>query len=125
MRAWLGVLGLVLVACSAEDTDCLYEPPVADAGSDYNCSIGQTCYLDASASAASCGRTLEYTWTLEEAPEDSSMDNAIFGDANGTDYAVEVNYLPDCAGLYAFSLVVFDGLTSSESDDIEVGVVSH
>lgn len=118
---WLLVLTSLLAACKGgEDTACDYASPVADAGEDQHLCLGSAVNLDGSASTSSCGLPLNYTWSFSSLPEASEMDDAMFNAASGTEAASLFTLFPDTCGLYEVSLVVSDGRSVSEPDEVQL-----
>lgn len=91
--------------------------PVADAGADQTGAVGDTFNLDGSHSYDAEGRSLTYMWSLAELPTDSTSS------LSATDIAAPT-FAADKAGLYIASLVVNNGLASSDPDTMLVQVSS-
>ncbi|BBL76617.1 PKD domain-containing protein [Methylomagnum ishizawai] len=81
-------------------------PPVADAGGDQTAGVGDTVYLDGSASYDAEDADLSYRWSLVQAPQGSQ---ATLADAD-TD---SPSFLADQAGTYQVQLVVNNGVVDS------------
>ncbi|MHC4758180.1 MAG: PKD domain-containing protein, partial [Planctomycetota bacterium] len=87
--------------------------PLADAGVDFFCSLGQPATLDGSGSYDSDpGDVITYSWRQLQGPE-----VVLVGEDTTTPYF-------DCVeeGLYIFELVVNDGIDDSEPSTVEVTV---
>jgi hypothetical protein len=82
--------------------------PIARSAPPQSVLLGQPVVFDGSASSDANGDTLSYSWTWVSKPEGSqaSMDSAT---------SAKPKFTVDLPGLYAASLVVRDGKTSSES----------
>ncbi|MEK7810294.1 MAG: PKD domain-containing protein, partial [Pseudomonadota bacterium] len=96
----------------------LYEsamPPIASAGSDQNIYLGQSAFLNGTASTHPTGGTLTYAWTLDSAPAGS------IATLNGANTATPSLY-PDVAGVYHISLVVNDGQANSAASTLLINV---
>jgi len=93
--------------------------PVADAGPDQNIYLGQTAYLDGSASSdLDPGTVLSYAWTLDAAPAGSTA--ALIGPNT-----VNPSITPDLAGQYSISLVVSDGTYTSAAASVIINVTEN
>jgi hypothetical protein len=128
MRLML-VATLALSACSkgGEDTTATCEAPRANAGVDVAITLGGGTTLDASASTTCVGTeaTRAYTWSIEQAPVGSTVDDTMFGASNGSADALSVPFTPDVVGSYVIALVVSDGTTSSTPDLVVITVTSE
>lgn len=102
-----------------------YADPIASAGPDLAAVRGDSITLDGSASAASAGESLAYSWAFEQVPLESSLDDTKFGTANGTANAITTTVTPDVVGTYVISLVVSDSVTSSGRDLAVITVTSN
>jgi hypothetical protein len=82
--------------------------PIARSAAPQSVLLGQPVVFDGSASSDANGDTLSYSWTWVSKPEGSlaSLDSAT---------SAKPKFTVDLPGLYAASLVVRDGKTSSES----------
>jgi len=98
---------LFLVSCSApvEQVERKNEPPVAIAGDDIICSIGETINLGAGKSYDPDGDRLEYAWEY----------------LGKTVSSEELSLIPDKAGTYEIILLVSDGEKTSK-DSVRVTV---
>lgn len=119
---------LAFTGCAKTD-DTITETcsgPKADAGENVALALGGGTTLDASASELCPGTESQivYTWSIEQAPVNSSVDDTIFGASNGSPDAKNVPFTPDVVGSYVISLVVSDGETSSQPDVIVITVTS-
>ena len=92
--------------------------PTADAGDDIIGSAGQPAPLDGTASSDLEGDPLLYTWSFVSVPEGSALTDA---DLVGSDTATP-SFVPDVVGTYTVSLVVSDGILSSQTDTVFVFV---
>jgi hypothetical protein len=118
----LGVsaLALVLTGCGGGGGGCLLGnalcdnkapanvAPIARSAPPQSVLLGEPVVFDGSASSDANGDTLSYSWTWVSKPEGSlaSLDSAT---------SAKPKFTVDLPGLYAASLVVRDGKTSSES----------
>ena len=82
--------------------------PVADAGPDQTVATGDTVYLNGSASRDPDGDALQYTWTLQESPDNQAELN--FADSANPFFTATK------AGRYVVHLIVSDGKLDSEAD---------
>jgi len=82
-------------------------PPVADAGPDKSAVVGETVFLNGSASDANGDRIVSWTWTIESAPEGSTAT------ISTPVYPHIAEFTPDLDGIYIISLVVSDGVNDS------------
>ncbi len=101
---------------SAPDTvsiDTQNSPPVADAGPDQTPPVGATVTLDGSGSSDVDGDPLSFFWALTATPEGSA---AGLSDPR----AVMPELVVDLPGIYAATLVVNDGLASSDPDSVTI-----
>ncbi len=82
--------------------------PIARSAAPQSVLLGQPVFFDGSASSDANGDALSYSWTWVSKPEGSlaSLDSAT---------SAKPKFTVDLPGLYAASLVVHDGKTSSES----------
>jgi hypothetical protein len=113
-------LALMLTGCGGGGSDCILGSALCDTKSPANVApvartappqsvvLGQTASFDGSASSDANGDTLTYSWTWVSKPPGSlaSLDSAT---------SDKPKFTLDLPGLYAASLVVRDGKTSSES----------
>jgi hypothetical protein len=88
--------------------------PVASAGTAQTVARGATVTLDGSASSDANGDTLIYTWTMTFRPATSS---ATLG--AGTNL-VKPTFVADVAGVYVFTLMVYDGSLNSNVATVAV-----
>jgi subtilase family serine protease len=90
-------------------------PPNADAGADQNVYVGDTVYLDGTASSDPDDgpELLSYLWSLIEVPQGSGLTD---NDITGRDQA-RANFIPDLEGTYVLNLWVYDG-EDSDNDEI-------
>jgi len=103
---------LVLVTITASNNNL---PPIADAGSDLEGTVGMAVNLDGSASSDPNGDTLTYAWATVYAPSGSTKNLLDAG-------APKTVFMPDLPGLYVFSLVVSDRSMSSTPAFVTVTV---
>ena len=127
----IGLLALVapvtFIACDGDkgDTESEYTEPVADAGADQDKLIGDSVTLDGTASTGDSALTLSYTWTFRQVPVESAISDEDFGDDNGSDAAVTVEWTPDVVGTYVAALTVSDGINNSDPDIVIIEVSSN
>jgi hypothetical protein len=118
---WVSALALLLAGCGGGGSDkCILgsalcdspsaanAAPVARTAPPQNVVLGQTVTLDGTASSDANGDTLSYTWSWVSKPDGSvaSLDSST---------VAKPSFIVDLPGLYAASLTVRDGQTSSES----------
>jgi hypothetical protein len=98
-------------AITASSTD---QPPIADAGDSATLEpcVGAAIPLSGFGSYDPEGESLEYSWSLIEAPTDSTATDANFDDAT----LVNAKFTWDLEGAYSFQLQVFDGQYWSAPD---------
>ncbi|MCB9781082.1 MAG: hypothetical protein H6742_21120 [Alphaproteobacteria bacterium] len=89
------------------------EPPVALAGVPFLAYPGETIILDGSESYDPDGQSLTYAWDQVAGPRVDLVD----------DDKARPSFTPDEGGTYTFSLVVDDGLSASDPDEVDVIVV--
>lgn len=94
---------------AATSSFVLADTPVADAGADTACIVGQTATLDGTASR----NATAYVWTLIERPAGSEAELA------GANTATP-SLTPDLPGLYRAQLIVSDGLLQSTPDTVAI-----
>jgi subtilase family serine protease len=94
---------------AATSSFVLADTPVADAGADSACIVGQTATLDGTASR----NATAYAWTLIERPAGSEAELA------GANTATP-SLTPDLPGLYRAQLIVSDGLIQSTPDTVAI-----
>lgn len=87
--------------------------PVADAGPDQNVATGNLVRLDGRSSSDADGDPLTYQWSFTATPEESGAE---LQDAA----SVEPSFTPDLDGEYRLALVVNDGLTESDADEVVI-----
>ncbi len=80
--------------------------PIAAPGRSQQVDVGARVTLDASASSDPDGDDLSYTWNMVS-PDGSSV-------SLSSTNTVSTTFTPDVAGVYTLTLVVFDGMVSSE-----------
>lgn len=91
--------------------------PVADAGLADAVAVGETAYLDGTASADPDGHPLSYAWTLEARPFGSY---AGLYDASSPTPSI----LLDWPGAYVFALVVSDGWEDSDPAYVQIDALN-
>ncbi|MBT7082502.1 MAG: PKD domain-containing protein, partial [Chloroflexi bacterium] len=96
----------------------LNTPPVADARQDQVITLGQTVYLDGSASFDPDGDQISYIWTVDSAPDGS------FALINGVTSTIPT-FEPDVTGGYTISLVVNDGVDDSTASIVSVSTYQN
>jgi len=98
-------------AITAASTD---QPPIADAGDSATLEpcVGEAIPLNGYGSYDPEGASLEYAWSLIEAPTESTATDVNFNDATSPD----AKFTWDLEGSYSFQLQVFDGLYWSAPD---------
>jgi hypothetical protein len=89
--------------------------PVANAGQNQSIIVGDTSVLDGSDSTDANGDSLSYMWSLSSYPEGST---ASIADPT----AMQTALIPDLPGTYVLSLIVSDGLLSSDPSNISIVV---
>lgn len=92
--------------------------PVADAGSAVRVAVGDTVALDGSRSTDADADTLDFSWTLVDAPMGSTATIA-------RSSAVRAELIPDVAGGYVVELVVSDGFNVSRPAQIVVTAIAR
>jgi hypothetical protein len=87
--------------------------PVADAGVNQTVVLGDTVYLDGSASSDANMDVLTYSWAIVSAPAGSlaQLSNAT---------TVTPSFVPDVEGMYVLSLVVNDGSLDSLPSNVSI-----
>jgi chitodextrinase len=93
-------------------------PPVAVAGSDVVVLMGETAYLDGSASYDPDGDPLTYRWSFLNKPPDSG---AVLSDSR----SAHCSFVADIWGEYMIRLIVNDGMLDSQPDDVRVQVRAY
>ena len=91
--------------------------PVADAGNNTSCLVGDTVSLDGSSSYDANGDSLNYNWQIVSKPSGSS---AQFNDSTQVNPTLQ----PDLPGEYVINLIVNDGFLDSDPDNIVIAVIS-
>lgn len=114
---------LAIFACNPKDTDIPCEGAVVAAGPDQAVSLGDSVTL-ASASTLCPDVPVSFTWTFEQVPVDSAIDDTAFGTENGSATASSVSFIPDAVGSYVVSLQVSDGVVTSAPDLLVITVTS-
>jgi hypothetical protein len=109
------VIDYLVVTAELPDSDAR---PVADAGANLFAEVDDTVTLDGSRSYDPKGLDLAYAWTLLSAPAGSSLDQS---GLTGAD-TPSATFTADNYGVFSFSLVVDNGLLTSEADLIQVTV---
>ena len=89
------------------------DPPVAQAGSDGEVSVGDMVALDGSGSVDVDEDPLIFSWELTATPQGSA---AALSDAS----IVNPTFVPDVPGAYVIELIVSDGELSSGSDTVAI-----
>ena len=90
-----------------------YSLPLANAGPDTVVAVGTPVLLSGKASSSPGTEPLSYKWKLLESPEGS-----VFTLNDST--SVELEVIPDLAGIYRLSLVVDNGSDTSQADEVIV-----
>lgn len=118
---------LALLACNNKETDPVCDP-VASAGADVTLSLGDSATVTGTISCVDNLGTAptgwSHTWTFEQVPVDSALDDTAFGAENGSATATSVTFVPDAVGAYVVSLVVSDGITTLPPDLVVINVTS-
>ena len=97
------VIGMAFpIAVDADDAK-----PIASIDGTLHVTVGKTVYLDGSFSKDPGGNALNYQWTLESAPQDSS---AIIDDSS----SMQTKFDADVVGTYRVKLVVNNGFVDSD-----------
>ncbi len=99
-----------VVITAAEPTSV----PVANAGPDASVAVGSTASLTGAGSYDPLGRSLTYSWTIVDKPTNSTDT----GVSDPTSATPTLNV--DAKGTYILALVVNNGLTTSNADEITV-----
>src|SRR5262249_51410005 len=86
---------------------------VANAGPDQTVATGSTVSLNASGSTDADGDALKYSWNFVSRPANS---NAALNDAT----AVLPKFVADAPGAYVLQLIVTDGFSSSDPDNVVI-----
>jgi len=92
-------------------------PPVAHAGHDQTINLGVTVFLDGTASSDANGHALNYIWSIKSKPSSSASVLSSTSDANP-----EIS--PDVEGNYVIQLIVNDGVSDSQADEVVIIVQS-
>jgi hypothetical protein len=92
-------------------------PPVAHAGQDQTCVVGETVELDGSGSSDPDGDPLTYRWQIMAIPAGSL---ALLSDPHD----VKPSILADIVGSYTVNLVVNDGTVDSEPASVTITAIS-
>jgi len=106
-----------------DDTDTLVTgdtnlAPTSDAGSDQAITIGDTAYLDGSASSDPDGDSLFFQWTMMTRPSGSNSQLETPGLA-------QTMFVPDSVGIYKSQLIVTDGFLPGLPDTVQISVESE
>ena len=91
--------------------------PVANAGRNQQKLVGQTVYLDGSASIDADGDALSFAWSIVSKPSGSQ---AALSDAS----TEKPTFAADASGTYMVQLVVSDGVTNSTPSEVVVAVTA-
>lgn len=112
------LLAGLAVACSDKGSTepAVNEPPSATAGSDRDVAVGDTVFLDGTASQDPEGQDLEYTWTQVRGPDVTGGGGSLTGPNPGFTAPASVSTL-------LFTLVVSDGDNTSPPDTIRMNVM--
>ncbi len=92
--------------------------PAADAGGDQTVAFGDTVYLDGSNSYDPDGDNLQYVWSFNSKPSNSSLYNY---DINNR-LSSQANFIPDKTGNYELQLKVTDPSKKSDTDLVTITV---
>ena len=103
---------LVVVANSQNSENAA---PIANAGEDFEGTVGTEVTLDASASSDADGDSLSYLWSSVQIPNGSSA-SILNSDS------VRASFTPDVAGLYVFRVAVSDGVNDTVGDNVRLTV---
>lgn len=91
-----------------------YDLPIALAGNDTMVAPGIALSISGELSLTQePGATLSYAWAIDEKPAGSDL-------TISNPYEMEINIIPDVAGIYKISLVVDDGFNQSEPDVLTI-----
>lgn len=92
--------------------------PIANAGNNKSCIIGDIIQLDGSESEDANGDSLFYNWQIITSPEGS---NAVLSNSNSITTSIQ----PDIKGEYIISLIVNDGILNSDPDTVSIVSISQ
>lgn len=109
----------LLAACGGGDggADVGNQPPVANAGSKIDATVGQAITLNGNGSKDPENQPITYKWTLTSKPTDS----AVYFDNAQTSTPMLSNTR---AGTYVAQLIVNDGVSDSSPSTVTIDVVS-
>ena len=95
------------------------QPPIADAGDDVSLEIGSTVDVDASTSfdPDESPEPITFLWTFVSVPSGSDLNNTNIESPTN----VNASFIPDVAGSYTLSVLVFDG-ELSDSDAVVISI---
>ncbi|PLX94446.1 MAG: hypothetical protein C0619_02930, partial [Desulfuromonas sp.] len=118
MKHIMYLLMAILVFAAASLTSCGYNElgghtPVAVAGPDQNVKTGSLVMLDGSGSNDADPDTLSYSWFFSSMPDGSEA--ILSGETT-----VNPTFIADVDGTYILSLVVNDGILTSEEDTVTI-----
>ena len=92
-------------------------PPVAHAGHDQTIHLGTTVLLDGTASTDANGHALSYIWSIKSKPSSSA---SVLSSNNVANPVIT----PDVEGNYVIQLIVNDGISDSQADEVVIIVQS-
>jgi len=95
-------------------------PPVANAGRDQNVITGQVVTLDGSESFDPEGEMITFLWQFKEVPLGSNVTNASLSEHT----SAKPEFIPDVDGTYRVQLIVNDGLSDSDPDEVLIHAFS-
>ncbi|MGH7884448.1 MAG: PKD domain-containing protein [Thermodesulfobacteriota bacterium] len=103
----------IIISQTAQSENLGNTPPIANAGNDKTALLNQTIVLKGTNSSDIDGDQLSFEWIMVDKPDDSETDllNAS---------SPLPSFTVDTEGEYTFSLVVNDGLVSSEADVVTI-----
>lgn len=109
-------LAMLLSACGGGSGDVVNNAPIANAGANQSgVPMPWKVVLDGSRSSDPDGDKLTYKWTLTSQPANSKATLSL-------DFLANPSFIPDKEGTYIASLVVNDGLLSSQPATVSITV---
>ena len=119
---WIVLLIIVLVSCNessggSSSSGSSNTVPSADAGPDFVAKVNSIVVLDGSKSADPNGNTLNYLWTVNKTPAESTVELSSFE-------TMQPSFTPTYVGIYVFSLEVSNG-TLKDNDIVTVVAINQ